>query len=236
MVMKTFWVLLLGLLTAFLAPGAMAETLLMISGDMVGGNVYITTSVIDSKVYGQWVGFDFTLSQTYYDVSITPTLGYYQDLTPFEGTAWLTTGLPTDTVLASNVFQINNGDPNLVPLTLLSGLTLGPGTYYFLLTGNPGNSGNSGEAEWPQLSNITLTTAAGVTAGTLSFVGTGEFFDLDFPPNSGWYTYPPGNPFNLPILITGDTGYAVPEPTTLVLMLSGMGVIALARRKQLRGH
>ena len=225
---KLFSVSLLVCLLCLSVPAAKAETLFQVSGGQSGGNLGISTAIVGPNVYGQWLGESFALSETFSNVTITPSLGYYSQFGDFHGVAWLVDPLPTTNAPISSASFTLSGDPSVSPRALLSGLTLGPGTYYFLLTGDPGASGYSGEAVWPNMFNYTVTTAPGVAAGSLSFV-PGDGFDLAYPPNSGWYTYSAGY-LPGPIRVTGDR--AVPEPGTAALL--GLGFVLLAARRRSR--
>lgn len=227
----------LAALLAVSAPVADAGTILLVSGGSNGGGMGINTVIYDGTVqYCQWLGISFTLTQPYSNVAVTPTLGSFHQFGDFSGTAWLTTSLSTDPALASAPFTIDTADSTARPRTLLAGLNLGPGTYYFLLTGNPDYqlqdphvSGYSGEAFWPNLVGSTSFAASGVEIGTLGFVSGG--FDLSSPPNSGWYFYGAGNPLTVPVEITGDP---VPDPgsTLLLLGMSLTGLFAAKRRRR----
>jgi len=136
------------------------------------------------------------------------------------GTAYLTTQIgPGTTVadeIASTSFSVTGlaFDPTDDPL--FTGLTLGPGTYYLVLTATGSQPGG-----WEITSTgITPVTAPGVTDIDLGHQGTGT---ASYPPALS-FSLVNGNP--LEFSVTG-TSSATPEPSTLPLVCATLRVLVL---------
>ncbi len=156
----------------------------------------------------------------------------------FSGTAYLTTNIgpgatPADEI-ANTTFSVTGTEFNPVLTTLFTGLTLGPGTYYLVLSSAAGGPGGW---EFGGL-GITPVTAAGVSIVDLDQIGSGAAYPPanNFVPGQGVpiSNIPPE--FELtPLLysVTGDAqGNTVPEPATFTFATVGIGAFALINRKR----
>lgn len=196
--------LLLFGMTPFCVSVAQADTVLRVTiGPSAGG---------PSVFQDQWLGTSFTLTSTWTNVSITPT-GLIQTTGTgfpdegFSGKAWLTTaygpGATTGNVIAvASVSNLGSG-------TLLEGLTLGPGTYYFMISTDEPIGGS-----WASSSAGASTIVAGPGV-TYQGVGTAPAvfgLDRDFPPAStAWFFGGPPRDDNAVWGLT-ITGAPVPAP------------------------
>ena len=144
------------------------------------------------------------------------------------GSAYLTNQIGAGTAIANQIAttgftfaQVGNAfDVSYV--SLFSGLTLGPGTYYLVLASantvsDSGISGGSG---------VTYSTAPGVSVGPMQL---SNLVNAGFPPAStGISTSTVGNRF---FSVTGDP---VPEPSTVFLFGGGLLVFAALRFRSRR--
>ncbi len=154
----------------------------------------------------QWLGFYWTQSVTYYDVNIAIYgFGSGDGL----GTAWL---VSESSGLLASTSAVNVG------ASTFSGLTLGPGTYAFLLTTPSPNASAGWTSLWPYAYG---PFGAGVTWGGFIFTSSG----VDPLTPSGWYGWGWGyDLFHAPMEITGST--SAPDPGS-TLLLFGIGVVGL---------
>jgi hypothetical protein len=175
-----------------------------------------------SAVYaGQFNLLSWTFTSGFTDVAIEASLT--SPASGLTGNAYLMAlAGPGSTVadeLASTAFtfaQAGYGVVSYVPL--FSGLTLGPGTYYLVLSASNETS-NAGITVGP---GVTYTTAAGVAVGTPQF-STSEAL---YPPATAWSDSGFRNRF---FTVTGE---AVPEPASLLLLGTGLVGLVAARRKR----
>lgn len=179
-----------------------------------------------------WHALSFTFANTFTNVSITLPLSIYP--APYGGTAWITNSIGPGTtaanIVATSTFSnVNNNDFYVGPVTFFSGLTLGPGTYYFMVSVSSG--GAMVEGLHPNY-NLVVSTAPGVSAGSDYVALDPNYYgccaqDMTFPPASNW-TYPGNAGDYIPMTITGVS--AVPEPGTLLLVATGVIGVWLRRR------
>jgi hypothetical protein len=188
------------------------------------------SEITDSATYVSW-----TQTGTYTGVTVQAEL--YEQVDPdATGVAYLTNQLGPGTTQLSNGqatpfnIDITNTSPALV--TLFSGLTLGPGTYYLVI--NPTDS----ELAWQgYTTSPTVTTAGGVTLGSNAVC-----FTSGVTPPCTQPSYPPASNFSCQFCskdpasflyqVTGTLqSSGVPEPATAGLMLAALGVGALLLRK-----
>jgi hypothetical protein len=198
--------------TAFADPIIISET--------SGGTVNTSPAI-----YSEQIGAaSWTTTSAYSNVSIAATVGAYVGSGTM--TAYLTTAIgPTETAadqVATSTIPVGGGPEQD---TFFSGLSLGAGTYYLVLTSSAtpldywfGSNGAGG---------TTITTDTGVTYG-------GDYFVVLFlnganPPASN-FTYVGDNGVNFQV--TGDSASTVPEPGSISLVLIGMaGGLYLFRRR-----
>ncbi len=219
--------LLLALFVLFLAAPAQADTVLLSNSSSM---VYCSYCGWDLNVQ-HWHGESFTFANTFSNVSITLPLSTFS--APYSGTAWLTTSLGPGTtasnIIATTTFNnINNSTRYVGPITFFSGLTLAPGSYFFVVSIT---SGGAMVEPLYEHYNFVVQTAPGVVGGHDLFALDASIYNccsqnLAFPPGSDWY-FNTGD--HIPITITGNS--AVPEPGTLLLLGSGLMGIWLRRRR-----
>jgi hypothetical protein len=151
------------------------------------------------------------------------------------GEAYLMSAIGLGTTAASEVVAPVSfttplvGEPlNLdavAPVTLFTGLNLGPGTYYLVL-GGPASLVVGDPFDWLGDRNPTATTAAGFSVGS-RFVAAGAL--NSFEPNNTFNTSTSGQPFFRLTAVEQDA--TVPEPSTLLLIGSGVAAAIRARKR-----
>lgn len=163
----------------------------------------------------------WTQTGTYSDVSISADL-FGLDAPNVTATAWLTTAIGPGASIADQLATTTVNSDNL-----FSGLTLGPDSYFLVISISSGSSA----AGWSSSSAPAPITAADVTIGS-SFFGT----FLDFPafgPSASLVAAPTVQ-FLYRVEGVTDDQTAVPEPATLSLLGAAMVFMAtgMARRRR----
>jgi hypothetical protein len=149
-------------------------------------------------------------------------------------TAYLTTQVGTGTTVADQIASAILTPPttDTAGVLLLSNLTLGPGTYYLVLSGP---TTGSAESYWYAYSTPTVTLAPGVFAGT---TGEANLLDSNSSPN---ISYAPASVFDtgpsLSIQVTGTQVVSAPEPRSgyqLAIGVGLLGCLVFRRRRRSR--
>ncbi len=144
------------------------------------------------------------------------------------GTAYLTNAIGSGTTPASEIvapadFMAPLGNPfGPVPLTVLfSGLNLGSGTYYLVLSAPFRNETDGSPLRWQIATDPVITKAASVTIGNTFEADTSDSTVDPFPPASRFLVDPRDRPM---FDVT-----SVPEPATSVLILISIAALILYR-------
>ena len=195
-----------------LAAGLSRADLLLSIADSAPGNHGSVVAGKPTAGTAEWLSQRFTLTDSFTDMSFT----LIADLQGVSGTVYLTDKIGVGTTAADVIASVAFDSPNsgVGPLTLLTGVSLGPGTYHFLV------APSSGEGFWATADPKNVTTAAGVTFVGYEFATNRNPGTLDFtlPPDSTFYpelTDPTGHWFEI-----DGVPATVPEPASIVLLLA----------------
>jgi hypothetical protein len=204
---------------AILATATIAARADAIAG-VTGGTLLNSPEANDPE------GISWTQTGSYTDVTISAFLSSIGG-SDGTGTVYLTDQIGPGTTVANQIAETTvSGLANLpaTATTLFTGLGLGPGTYYLITANNLGGGGlgwnvYNGNAAIPGIS------------GTNNFDEFGEV-EAAYPPASSFFTVGT-NEFDFQV--TGDIA-ATPEPSSLILLGTGLfGIVGMTRRKCL-GH
>jgi len=115
------------------------------------GDISLENHVVHQIGFGSW-----TQTTSYTGVTIQAVVGdaLSEGAT---GVAYLSTSIGAGATVLYTSATFNFPNANTGTVTLFSGLSLGPGTYYLVLSGNFDNSG----AYWPSSSNAVVTADPG---------------------------------------------------------------------------
>ena len=191
-------------LVSLLGPTATADNLLTITGSGDTGQSF------DS---GEAVATSFVLTLPATNVTVSAPISGFGAT----GSLWLTNKIETGTTIG-NVIAAEPYTSGVGVTPTFSGLSLAPGTYFFVL------AIDTGFAVWPASTVPTITGNGSATPG------------LDFRTNAT-DSFPPASNFDA---ILGDghlhltvTGTEVPEPATptWVLLVAGGGMLVVCRRR-----
>ena len=170
--------------------------------------------------FGALSSVSWTQSSTFNNVSIAAN---FRNANPSAagaaatGTAFLTTQLGAGTTTAQQIAttSISTTSTTGADVTLFSGLTLGPGTYFLVVNPTVVGGGSNGLG-WSS-GSVTITTASGVTANNdLASFGT----VAAYPPASTFFT----KGHNLLYSVVSLLG----SPTAPIPALNGWGMLLIA--------
>jgi len=208
--MKAFSLTLLSALAFF--PAAAPIFGEVIVSDSAGGTSASNTA---------FLAVSWTQTGTFDDVTIAAAL---ESGLPLQatGTAYLSnklgTGAGGGNVLDTFAVSTNNNDPGLL-ITLFTGLTLGPGTYYLSINDGSG-------LYWVEAGSPVRTLASGVTEGS-NFKSSGA---IGTPPiSTNFVDYTSAHPL-FEVSGTPVGSAATPEPSTIVFLVTGLGSMVFARK------
>jgi hypothetical protein len=181
----------------------------------------------------------WTQTQTYTDVSIQVALYSWTPGAIFTGTAYLTNAIgPGANSSVSDSATYSGETESTTPeiITLFSGLTLGPGSYFLTLS-SADNAGNMPGAIWDECAVSPcspIAIAPGVTLLSQNFAGaTNE--NSSFPPDSSFSAASQ----ILNLTVTGNPADpSAPEPSSLAAVLAAAAAWAtlapIVRRRRSR--
>ncbi len=166
------------------------------------------------------ISTSFIFTNTFTNVGISTSLdkGLNNTGIPRSGSAYLTTAIGPGTSTSSQIATTTFIFPTTPTVfQLFSGLTLPSGTY-FLTLGSPDSVGGGWDAT--TIGTLTQTTSPGANFGTNYFANSGNQNTV----------YPPGSQFTAGLVytplftVTGtpSTTSSVPEPSSLIMIVSGM--------------
>ncbi len=210
----------------FLVAGAILATATIAArADAIAGMAGGSLSSIDAN---NPEGVSWTQTGSYTNVTISAFLSSADFSSLGTGTIYLTDQIGPGTTVANQIAETTVSGLAFGPATattLFSGLDLGPGTYYLITASNLGGGGLG----W----NVYDGNAA---IPGISGTNNSDEFNADgiagYPPASAFFTW---GSHELDFQVTGDTA-ATPEPSSLILLGTGLfGIVGMTRRKLL-GH
>jgi hypothetical protein len=183
-----------------------------------------TTNLVEyaAPVYAGW-----TQPSTYTGVTITANLASFGGGSGATGSAYLMNAQPSTTITsASQVgtsvpFAVSSSTP--APITLFTGLTLGPGTYYLVVSNSTGET----VAQAAPAGATTVSLGSGVTQGAQAVENGTEAV---YPPDTPFYNLITGKNQNLLFSVTGNLStptvptlsYWAMLATAILLAVSGL--------------
>lgn len=197
---------------AFLFEASLqAATVVAVTGPTAGG--YTLSS-------GQTLGISWIQTSSYINVSVAAEVGAFSGAGI--GNAYLTTQVGSGTTISSQIATASFSFPGSTfpALTLFTGLSLAPGTYFLTISAPASTVG-----VWAGTGTPTVSTDSGVTRFSSYFSSS---------PN----IYAPASTFssdansNLKYIITGT---AVPEPSSFALAAAGILLAIRNRRSSMQG-
>jgi hypothetical protein len=205
----------------FLVVVADAATIVSVTVPSPGGSgLCITSNAFGGNCPGA-AAASWSETSTYSGVSIS---AFIFDQFSVGGTldAWLTTGIGPGTTAAAQVAHATVSVPVGVfgQVNLFSGLTLGPGTYYLSLHGDP--------LDWGMNPNSNVVLAAGVAQ--LADYSTTPCCQGSFVPAESFLAQT--STVRLSYIVTGDLVNTVPEPSSAVpIGICLTGLVYVIRRR-----
>jgi len=177
------------------------------------------TGTFNGQAVADWIGETWTQTGTYNNVTITAQLNGGVSL-PTTANIYLLNNLGPGTTAGANqiAYEFETIPTATQGVTLFTGLTLGPGTYYLLA--------DEVSAGWTGSSSPTYTTDTGVS-NISEFTNKGAI--AGYSPDTSYQAVSGGLIFS----VTGKPAVSgVPEPASFALVFPALaGLIFLARRR-----
>lgn len=200
-----------------LIPLAQADTIVSVGLGVPGA------PAIGSEA-NQYLVMSWTSPQAYTNVEISAYV-FTTDLNYANATAYLTTAIgpssdPSTLVASASLTLPYMFSYPSAELTLFSGLTLGPGTYYLVLAA-PSEGGNV--RGWLNGDPNSIVTAPGVSVIQKALITGYGWANTSYPPASD-FSHEYGAPLAFDVTAT-----PVPEPATILLIALGLGIVGLKK-------